>query len=348
MESRPGIGNEYLYYLAITSAVGLVTVPYVWFTNLTVGRNVIIIDAFVLCSTTPAFMVLFERIIKRFRSELGDPISPFVGYFLALACGVFAMLPFHSLMVDLSVSPTLFTGRAPFFAALIPACFLYFMALLAIDIGKRREAELKLRADRDRSAFSALAAQMRPHFLFNALNTLEALIDENPTNAKECVRSLAHLYRKVLEGSKSITVRFEQELELVQDFVQIQKYRFGRLQVEWKVSKGIESMKFPPNMLLNLLENAVKHGVESSLESAMIEVTAQEVSPLGQPTGKKTFEVIVKNSVGSAFDEQNSKGFGLYEIRTRLELLYGGRANLRMEASPTTVTVTLTLPAETL
>ena len=351
MKSLQGLAKDYLRFFWMTLGVGLVSVPYVWFTNVSIGRTVILVDAVSLCLIIPVFMVLSERALKKLKTDSKSVFASFAavgGYLLALGFGVLFMLPIHSLMLEIPTHPTQFVGRAPFFAALLPAFFLYVVALLILDVFKRREVELALSAERDRSAFSALAAQIKPHFLFNALNTLEELIDANPNHAKECVRGLAFLYRKILESSKQTYVSLAQEVELCEKFAQIQKFRFGdKLDLHWKISEEVKGLRFPPNMMLTLVENAIKHGVEKSIHSSPLEVEARvtgEVLP-------RRLEVIVKNYFLEGKTEkviQSGLGFGLYEIRARLDLLYGKKAELKFENLGNRVVVNLALPAETL
>ncbi|MCS7188711.1 MAG: histidine kinase, partial [Bacteroidia bacterium] len=109
---------------------------------------------------------------------------------------------------------------------------------------------------------AALRGQLSPHFLFNALNTLQALIPENPALAEELMTHLAMLLRRTLAHARHVTVSLEEELALVRDYLSIEKQRFGqRLQIEWNVPEPVPCLDIPPFAIQILVENVIKHAV---------------------------------------------------------------------------------------
>ncbi len=175
-----------------------------------------------------------------------------------------------------------------------------------------REAELR-----------ALHAQLNPHFLFNALNSLRALIAEQPAQAQDAVTRLARLLRYTLRTSQVETVALDAELEAVRDYLALEKLRFeDRLQLELTVSPGAEAMRVPPLLVLTLVENAVKHGVAPRPEGGFVSLNARVKGEL--------LTLTVRNPGTLLPASTDSEGHGLRNVRERLRLLYGGDAALQV------------------
>jgi two-component system sensor histidine kinase AlgZ len=158
-----------------------------------------------------------------------------------------------------------------------------------------------------------LQARIRPHFLFNTLNSAIALVRAEPARAEALLEDLSDLFRSALrEHGKVVTLA--QEIELARRYLAIEQVRFGeRLQLEWAVDEQAEAATLPPLLLQPLLENAVKHGVEPSEHGARIRVS----------TERRGGHVVIKvtNTVPAG---QGSPGLGLAldNVRDRLALLH--------------------------
>jgi two-component system LytT family sensor kinase len=187
-----------------------------------------------------------------------------------------------------------------------------------------REKELKasqLQMLNKESELKALKAQLNPHFLFNTLNTIFALIDPQSQKAKSTVTDLSELLRYSLAGINQDFVPLEKEIDAAKTYLGIEKARFGdRLQVQYHIDPQAINVRVPPMILQPLAENAVKHGISSSKEKGKIEISARLSEGL---------EIIVKNTgkdVSSGSEKQSGNGIGLRNLKQRLQHIYGDRA----------------------
>jgi two-component system, LytTR family, sensor histidine kinase AlgZ len=158
-----------------------------------------------------------------------------------------------------------------------------------------------------------LQSRIRPHFLFNALNTALALVRVDPARAEAVLEDLAQLFRTAL-AETGASVALEDEIELARRYLAIEQVRFGaRLRVHWELDMRVNAARVPPLVLQPLVENAVRHGVEPMAAGADVWVRAQRQ--------RAQVVVTVSNTVG---DEPASPGHGmaLHNVRERLRLLH--------------------------
>ena len=158
-----------------------------------------------------------------------------------------------------------------------------------------------------------LQSRIRPHFLFNALNTALALVRADPDRAERVLEDLAQLFRVAL-ADVGASVPLDEEIELARSYLQIEQVRFGaRLRVEWDIDPGVGRARVPPLVLQPLVENAVRHGIETMATGGRITVRAQ--------VRRGQAEIDVANTVG---DEPSAPGHGmaLHNVRERLRLLH--------------------------
>jgi len=174
------------------------------------------------------------------------------------------------------------------------------------------------------SRFNALQARIRPHFLFNSMNTITALIRRNPDAAERAVEDLADLFRASL-GNPDEPVSLQQELQVAQVYQRMEQQRLGeRLEVEWQIDDVPLQTSVPALTIQPLLENAIYHGIEPLVDGGLIRVLGSE------DEGIITITVI--NPLAPIAQRRNNKGhqIALDNIRQRLELAYGGRARLEV------------------
>jgi two-component system, LytTR family, sensor histidine kinase AlgZ len=161
-----------------------------------------------------------------------------------------------------------------------------------------------------------LQSRIRPHFLFNALNTALALVRIDPERAENVLEDLAQLFRVALaEVGASVTL--EEEIELARRYLAIEEVRFGkRLTVQWHIDPAVHSARVPPLVLQPLVENAVRHGIEPAASGGSVTVRAQVQR--GQAV------VVVSNTLGGPADGPSNPGHGmaLHNVRERLRLLH--------------------------
>jgi sensor histidine kinase YesM len=202
----------------------------------------------------------------------------------------------------------------------------------------------------------ALRAQINPHFLFNALNTVAALIAEQPHEAEATVESLAGLFRDVLTASGKPEVPLRDELRLVGRYLAVEQARFGeKLAVSVEASPEALERAVPAFAVQTLVENAVKHGVERRRGGGSVRLSAA-VEPDGDlvvrvaDTGvgiPSLFDASGDGAAGdgAAPDEAAVHGVGLGNVAARLRQVYGSADGLRLASSPEGTTATLRLPA---
>ena len=203
------------------------------------------------------------------------------------------------------------------------------------------EAELKI-LTRD-AELEALKMQINPHFLFNALNSVSALVRERPDQAREMIAGLSDLLRATLEMREKTTIPLRDELDLARQYLDIESIRFrDRLTVSEDVAPDLLDNLFPALTLQPLLENAVKHGVASHRGKGTVQLSLEKMD------GAIRCTVTNKVEHGSTVPFPDvARGTGLSNIRRRLDLLYGEAALFTVDASkPGTFTVTLHIPLE--
>jgi signal transduction histidine kinase len=190
---------------------------------------------------------------------------------------------------------------------------------------EKREQELLL--ETNRAELRALRAQVNPHFMFNALNTIAGLIPRRPERAEETIEQLAEVFRHTLRRSEREWVRLHEELEAVRAYLAIEQTRFGdRLQFSVEACEGTESVRIPAMIVQTLVENAVKHGVGSIRTPGRIDVNAT--------VSAERLRIEVRDN-GPGFEESAMQSFhcsggghGLRNIRERLQGYFGDAAQL--------------------
>jgi two-component system LytT family sensor kinase len=195
---------------------------------------------------------------------------------------------------------------------------IYFLYHYIVRSRAQEVDTLRLRALVKELELKTIKSHINPHFIFNALNSIRALIDENPARARDAVTGLGKLLRSSMRSEHLETVTLEEELEIVRDYLALEHIRFeDRLRVEMHIDEATFDLRVPPMMLQTLVENAIKHGVSQSVAGGEIEIRSNVT--------EQGFEIIVQNS-GSLKDQNGRKGFGIPSTENRLKLQYGGQA----------------------
>jgi two-component system LytT family sensor kinase len=201
---------------------------------------------------------------------------------------------------------------------------------------QERERLLALQRHLAEMQLSQLRAQLQPHFLFNALNTISSVMQVDVARADALLAQLADLLRASLSAGARQTTSLREEIELLRRYAQIMQERFAeRVTVSWDVAPDVGDAEVPAMLLQPLLENAFKHGVELSLDPVAISIRAQR--------GPESLRVTVRNS-GSTLATGGRGGIGLANCRERIALLYGDRARLDVVQEGDGVVATLVQP----
>ena len=217
----------------------------------------------------------------------------------------------------------------------------FHYVLIAMEDSRRAEAQANESRVLARDAeLKALKAQVNPHFLFNSLNSISALTSIDPARARDMCVLLGDFLRLTLGLGEKTSVRFSEELDLLQKYMAIEKVRFGtRLTMLEEIQEESKACLLPPLLLQPLVENAVKHGIASLPEGGQVRVAAQ------RQNGR--LAILVENSWDPDSPPRRSGGRGLRNVQLRLEARYGKDASLHVNNEGDLFQVSLSLPAET-
>lgn len=191
----------------------------------------------------------------------------------------------------------------------------------------------------DEARFQALQSRIRPHFFFNSLNAVLAVIRDDPVRAERMLESVAELFRAVMGDVKRL-VPLDQELDLCRRYVEIEQTRLGdRLNVEWDVGAVHPRARVPQLLLQPIIENAVRYGAERLAGQCQIQVRVRQ-------QGFK-LEICVSNPIAREPLQREGNQIGLKNIRGRLALIYDLEASLETKVRRERFELTLSLPLET-
>jgi LytS/YehU family sensor histidine kinase len=215
----------------------------------------------------------------------------------------------------------------------------WLLIYFAVHARRRRDArELELTLDSRNAQLDLLRAQLNPHFLFNCLNSLRALITEDPERAAAMVTSLSDLLRYSLQSDRTHTVSLAEELAIVDEYVSLERTRFDdRLRFERALDHGALDARVPPMLVQTLVENAVKHGIADLPNGGVVRVRAE--------IDGRRMTISVANT-GTMRIAHNDGGHGLRNTMARLRLLYDHRASFSLSDASGETVATVTLPLE--
>jgi hypothetical protein len=212
------------------------------------------------------------------------------------------------------------------------AYHLYHFALREITVVKDN-ARLALIAKE--AQLNNLAAQLNPHFFFNSLNNIKFLVNDNPASARRAIDLLSELLRHSLYSRNDLLVPLQDELQLVQDYLELEKLRLEeRLQTSIRVDKNMLMLPVPPLCVQTLVENAIKHGIAGINDGGTVGITVS--------TADGWLCIRVQNPCSG--NAVRGNGVGLQNLQNRLQLQYAGKASLQMEVQELWVCVTLLIP----
>ena len=212
--------------------------------------------------------------------------------------------------------------------------------MLAFESARATERHtLELSALAREAELRALKAQLNPHFLFNSLNSISALTTADPEAARQMCLRLAEFLRKVLKLFGVHQIPLRDELSLLEDFIAIEKTRFGsRLSFRIEVDPEVEEYLVPSLVLQPLIENAVNHGIAQLLEGGRIDLSARR-------RGSRV-EIIIENPRDPDERHRKGNGIGLKNVLQRIEALYGTEGLLEVQRLPERFKVRMLLPAD--
>jgi two-component system sensor histidine kinase AlgZ len=214
------------------------------------------------------------------------------------------------------------------------AAILVGLALRYFYLHYESDQRLKIQA---RARLQALQARIRPHFLFNSMNTIASLTHDQPDIAEQAIENLADLFRASLAAEASIALH--QELELTRSYIDLEALRLGdRLEVNWQLPAGEPVLNLPALTLQPLVENAIYHGIEPLSGGGTIDILIEPVAD--------HLEISISNPLSPTQQARQREGnrMALENIRERLDLAFAGAASMELKESETSYTVKLLIP----
>jgi two-component system, LytTR family, sensor kinase len=214
---------------------------------------------------------------------------------------------------------------------------IYYLRWKELMEAQSREADMVVLARE--AELQKLQVQLQPHFLFNSLNSINALILVQPDQARKMVQQLSDFLRLTLKRADEPWVSLAQELEYLETYLAIEKVRFGhRLEVELYVEEGGRNWSIPTLVLQPLLENAIKFGLYGTTGRISIRLTAL--------VKDNQLEIEITNPFDSDMQPLSGSGFGLAGLQRRLYLIYARNDLIQTNALENKFTVNLKLPSD--
>ena len=284
-----------------------------------------LLNAAVLCPT--------RRWLNSLPSQTGILFSFVLMMLVSLSFSLLVIAINNRLMLDNLTSPLgdYFLIRIMLISAVIYAVLLRYFYV-------QQQWKIHIQAH-SRAEIQALRARIRPHFLFNSMNTIASLIAFSPEKAEKAVVDLSDLFRASLREQNSNTLN--DELELTRSYLDIETLRLGeRLNIDWNIDKSLIETEVPALCLQPLVENAIYHGIEPLAEGGIISISAKQTD--------NKLELSISNPFGSGtMSSHESNHMAQENIRQRLTLLYGENSSFIIKQDEKTYTIVLQIPLET-
>lgn len=219
-------------------------------------------------------------------------------------------------------------------AVYIVIFFVWSIIYLAYNYFDRYNNSLKLEASLREIELNNLKSQLNPHFIFNALNSIRSLVDENPAKSKRAITQLSGLLRGSLSTGKRELTSLSEEIKIVQDYLGLETIRFEE-RLKSNLDIAPESMEWlvPPLMIQTLVENGIKHGISRLKQGGMIQVKTF--------VDNSCLHVHIRNS-GRLIpgDSKEFHGLGIENTEKRLSLIYGNQASFRISMETENIVLT--------
>ena len=226
-----------------------------------------------------------------------------------------------------------------FFSHYILWGFIYFAYLYIRNAQSQIVQTLKLNNLIKELELKTIKSRVNPHFLFNALNGIRSMVEENPSRARNAKTELSNILRSSINIEKYDTIPLEEELRIVKDYIGLEKMRFeDRLQVTLSIDDNLLDCSVPPMIIQTLVENAIKHGISKLVTGGEVNVQVF--------IEDKNMIIQVVNS-GKLMEANTNKGFGLESISNRLHYMYQDAASFSIiQLNETLVCAKVVIPIE--
>ncbi|MBI2731728.1 MAG: histidine kinase [Sphingobacteriales bacterium] len=255
-------------------------------------------------------------------------------YFIAITFGFSVIYSFFMLVIwrelnlldgrekNYSLLRLMIGGTFNSFITLLVWNLIYFMYHYVEKNRTEQIDKLRLEALVKELELKTIKSHINPHFIFNSLNSIRALVDENPGRARTAITELSNILRSSMQAEKLETVPLEKELAIVKDYLALEQMRFEeRLKINFIIDEDTLDQPIPPMMLQTLVENAIKHGISKQVNGGEIKITSDFVGD--------HHEIIIRNT-GRLNGYRNPDGFGLQSTQDRLNLIFGDKASFHI------------------
>ena len=238
---------------------------------------------------------------------------------LSISCFLFELLLHNSLGITVESGDSLGWIISQFFGSL----FLYFIWSLVYFVYhyfENYKSALQYQASINEIQLNKLKSQLNPHFIFNGLNSIRALIDENPKKAKMAVTQLSNILRNALGMNEKKLINFVEELRMVRDYLDLETVRYEeRLQTILDIHPESYRFAVPPLMVQTLVENGIKHGIANLVDGGVLQLTTS--------VSNDEMKIEIRNSgqYNNGLQDKQA-GYGIANTVQRLKLLYGDKA----------------------
>lgn len=268
-------------------------------------------------------IIKWDILSKSFEKQIGYFFLITISFALLIALVInISYIQFHLLDED----QLKYSFARRFTAASVNAFFLlmlwnliYFIFHYATRVRNQQIESLKTESLIRDLQLQTIKSHINPHFIFNALNSIRALIDENPTRARQAITELSNILRSSMLADKLETVSLEKELAIVKDYLALEEIRFEeRLKVRFEIDEHTLDQQVPPMMLQTLVENAIKHGIGKQILGGEICITSS--------MNEHNHRIAIINT-GQMNGTYNEDGFGVSATRQRLQLMFGDKAS---------------------
>lgn len=204
-----------------------------------------------------------------------------------------------------------------------------------LKASKKQQSKLNLSLKEAR--LDVLLSQINPHFIFNAINNIRALILEDSDKARDMLADLSEVMRYTMQIDKEVLITLQDELSVVHQYVALNKLQFeDKLKVEYKIADESLTHMLPPMLLQLLVENAIKHGIGKLKYGGVIKISSQIYGSFWQ--------LRVENSGKLLPQSEDSSGIGITNIKQRLQLMYRDKSKFEISESELGVLAKITIP----
>ena len=300
--------------------------------NLTNGARIgpLLIGHAMLIACSIALTHLFRRAIRRRRAP-DEPVSTLWPFLASVAVGI--SLVQLILVIGINIALTRDTWNITAIVALWWGMLLAtgLWTVLYVRFAEHRQharLEHELRRTLREAELLALEEQLNPHFLFNSLNSIRALVTVEPVRAQDMLTRLANVLRSTLDRHHRHTVTLSSELELVSDYLSLEAIRFqDRLRTEVDLDPAASACSIPPLLVQTLVENAIKHGIARIPGKGEIVVRARRADGTVSVDVENTGSLPLHTTPGT---DRPLNQVGLANARERLRLVYGEHATMSL------------------